>query len=216
MPALQPKLSSSLNSLSSASFPQAISRNQRLFYQPIRLLTLIIPHHVTVELRADDMAADSRYVIAANHQSMFDPFIICVALPPGIITQLAPFRFFAHNALFDKFLRHFLFAFGAFPASANNFYIYGLAAAQLFLEHKQTVMIFPEGKRTPHKIRPRSGIEVLAKLPQVKIIPVHVEWRRGRWVWPSYSVTVGQPLEKAEKLSSLQILNRIYRLPINR
>jgi 1-acyl-sn-glycerol-3-phosphate acyltransferase len=187
--------------------------SQRVFYWPIRLVTHLLPHQIRVDLQPEDIRPHHRYVIAANHQSMFDPFVVCATLPPDILAQLTPLRFFAHNALFDKFLRHFLFAFGAFPASANNSYIYGLAAAQLFLEHNQSVMIFPEGKRTPHKIRPRSGIEVLAKTPQVEIIPVHIEWRRDRWLWPCYSITVGRSLEATEKLSALQIINRIYRLP---
>ncbi|HSX02262.1 MAG TPA: lysophospholipid acyltransferase family protein [Candidatus Saccharimonadia bacterium] len=214
MSATQVKSFASLDSLLSPGRLRVILLSQRVLYWPIRLITHLLPHRTRVNLQPGDISPDHCYIVAANHQSMFDPFIICVALPPGILAGLAPLRFFAHNALFDKFLRHFLFAFGAFPASANASYIYGLTAAQLFLKHHQSIMIFPEGKRTPHKIRPRSGIEVLAKTPQVKIIPVHIEWCRGRWLWPSYAITVGKPLEAAEKLTALQILNRIYRLPI--
>ena len=152
-------------------------------------------------------------MIAANHQSMFDPFVICSALPLRFFPHLAPFRYFAHNALFDKILRPFLFSFGAFPASRNNYYIYGLEAAKTFLSQHQTVMIFPEGRRVPVSTRPRSGVEVLAKNPNVEIIPVHLQWQKNKWGLRSYQLTVGHPL-KEKGLSARQIMNRVYKLPL--
>jgi 1-acyl-sn-glycerol-3-phosphate acyltransferase len=201
------------DSLLSAKLMKRIRLNQRLSYWFFRPVMLVSSSRTRQLLSPEELKPGIRYVIAANHQSMIDPFIICYAMSPGMFSKLVPFRYFAHNALFDKILTSTLISLGAFPASRNKHYAYGLKGAEAFLKHNQTTMIFPEGKRTPSRIRPRSGVEVLAKQPNVEIIPVHIQWRKNRLGWRSYQLTIGRPL-KEKNLSARQILNRIYKLPL--
>lgn len=173
-----------------------------------------MPHTILIQLEPGDLRPGSCYVIASNHQSMFDPFIICSALPLPLWLRLRSFRFFAHNGLFESLLtRYTMLALGSFPASSHSRYAYGIEAAVTFLSHGQTVVIFPQGRRMDERGRARSGVKVLADLPNVAVIPARVEWQRhGRWR-RSFRLTIGKPI-KERGLSAEQILNRIYELPV--
>lgn len=186
---------------------------QRLTYWIVRSGLRLVPHNVTVEFEPGDLKPGFRYVLAANHQSMADPFIICSMLPYPIWSRLRTFRFFAHNGLFEPpFLRHALLLLGSFPASNHRRYASGIYAAVNFLSHGQTVVIFPQGRRMAEKGKARSGVKVLAGLPNVAVIPARIEWQRqGRWR-RSFRLVVGRPMYEA-RLSAQQILNRIYQLP---
>ncbi len=172
-----------------------------------------IRHRSRVYLTVADLKGMGPYIIASNHQSMLDAFIISSTLPPAIFFRLGPFRYFAHNGLFDLILTPFLLVMGCFPASRNRRYAYGLEAAQSFLSQGQTLMIFPEGRRTPVSIRPRTGIKVLSEKTAAVIIPARIQWHFHRWGLRSYQLTIGRPLT-AQNLSARQIMNRIYKLPL--
>ncbi len=199
--------------LLSPALVRLIRFNQSFLYWIINAIMLLLPHRARVLVSMDELSLDYRYVITANHQSMADPFIICCSLPRELYMRLVPFRYFAHNGLFDRILQPILFSLGAFPAGRNKQYAYGLTAAQLFMKHGQTVVIFPEGRRVVKPVRPRSGIEVMARQPDVRVIPARIQWHKNRWGWRSYQVTFGQPLKERD-LSAQQILNRIYKLPL--
>ena len=171
-----------------------------------------IPHRVIIQIQPGDLKPGFRYVIAANHQSMFDPFVICACLPYRVWSRLRPFRFMAYNGLFEtQPMRSFLLMMGSFPASAHTQYASGLDASMSFLAQGQTVVIFPQGRRILDKGRARSGVKVLADLPKVAIIPARIEWQRhGRWQ-RSFRLVVGRPVLE-QNSSAQQILDRIYRL----
>jgi len=188
--------------------------NQTASYWFFRPMMAAFAYRTQLLLKPTQLDPSKHYIIAANHQSMIDPFVVCYALSPQLFARLVPFRYFAHNALFDKVLRSILLCLGAFPASRNSRYSYGLEAARLFLQHHQSIVIFPEGRRVVGLTRPRSGIEVLAKDPNVEIIPVHIQWYKNKWHYRSYRIVIGSPLTE-KNLSARQILNRIYKLPFS-
>ncbi len=178
-----------------------------------RLVLLGVRHRIRVELGPTDLRPEMRYVIAANHQSMVDPFVICSVLPRVLWRELEPFRFFGHNGLFESpLLAQVLLGLGTFPAREHDRYAYGIEAARVFLDHEQTVIIFPQGRRMRDKGEARRGIQVLAELPRVAVIPARIEWRRrnGR---PSFGLTIGKPFD-GHGQSAQQILDRIYKLTL--
>ncbi|HSX01612.1 MAG TPA: lysophospholipid acyltransferase family protein [Candidatus Saccharimonas sp.] len=173
-----------------------------------------MPHRITTLLQPGDLKPGVSYVIAANHESIIDPFVICSVLSPALWRRLRSFRFFAYNGLFRPYwLRMALLALGCFPAREHQRYVYGLDAAASFIARGQTVVIFPQGKRTLGRGRAHRGVEVLARMANVRVIPAHIEWQKlGKWR-RGFRLTIGQPLDGRAR-SADQLLDAIYGLDV--
>lgn len=202
--------------LSSTRYAWWVRFNQIFWYWPTRLLTTtLMSRRVRIDLRADDLSSSERYILASNHQSLADPFIICSELPGTLWPRLGVFRYFAHSGLFENFImRWLLLAFGGFPTRPVDKLPYGVEAAQAYLSRGQTVVIFPEGRRAlPGTVRARGGVARLAADPNTRVIPVRLEWRRAHgWTKRSYQLTVGKPLPPTQTAEA--VLEAIYALPL--
>jgi 1-acyl-sn-glycerol-3-phosphate acyltransferase len=153
----------------------------------------------------------TKYVLAANHQSMLDgPFIIA-SLPPEVGIGMMPIRFFIANIYFNKRpLRPLFLLMGCFPASAHDEYPYGLDFARAALSNHQAVFIFPEGQRTlPGRARVHRGVAVLSKLPDVQVIPVHINWTHQGLLKRRAGIHIGKPFVAAG-MTAPQIMAQIY------
>jgi glycerol-3-phosphate dehydrogenase (NAD(P)+) len=135
-------------------------------------------------------------IIAANHRSFFDPFLI------GTMTR-RPIYYVAKRELFEltPVLSWLLSALGAFPVSRGQGDQDTIRTAKELLARGELVLIFPEG----HRIRPgglevpRRGVGRLALETGVSVIPVSVIGtdlvRRGWLLRPrKVRVRAGQPL----------------------
>jgi 1-acyl-sn-glycerol-3-phosphate acyltransferase len=136
-------------------------------------------------------------ILAANHRSFFDPFLI------GTMTR-RPLYYVAKRELFEMnpLISWLLSALGAFPVSRGQGDQETIRTAKELLARGELVLIFPEG----HRIRPgalgapRRGVGRLALETGAPVIPVSVigtdEVRRG-WVLRPRKVRVraGQPLQ---------------------
>ncbi len=203
-----------LNQLTGPGLMRCIRLSQNIAVRCIRLYIRLTAHQTNVQLRVGDLVAGSTYIIASNHQTRLDPFIIAAELPEAVWRQLRPLRFFAYNDLFRSWpLRLLLLALGCFPAKPHNHYSSGVAAAEAMLQQYQTVVIFPEGKRVASKGQARPGVAALAQQPNVRLLPVHLQWHLTRWGRKSYRMVIGRPLD-ASKLPADQILSHIYHLQL--
>lgn len=82
-------------------------------------------------------------IVAANHRSFFDPFII------GTMTR-RPIYYMAKRELFDlhPVLSWLLTSLGAFPVDRGSGDQDSIATAKQLLSRGELVLIFPEGTRT--------------------------------------------------------------------
>lgn len=149
----------------------------------------------------------ARYVLYANHQSQIDPFLITASLPSRTITQLLPFRFFVNNSYLQGPRKALIYAMGGFPAYPEPNRTYGLERAKALLMSKQTVVIFPSGKRTRERIAKR-GISELATDPNVYLIPVFLDWKH-RW---RCQIHVGTPIKGGVSRSPEEFMQIVYKL----
>ncbi len=123
--------------------------------------------------------ANATYVLYGNHQHELDAALIAANLPRQYRSHLRPFRFITANIHFFRhpFLRHFLQAAGGYPAQVNEHgKAYGIDHGRFVLDKKQTLVIFPEGKRTPVRVRARTGITHMIGKRKVTMIPVKITW----------------------------------------
>lgn len=178
---------------------------------PLLLLFLfVVVNRQKVSPSIQKLGADGNYVLVANHRGMMDPFVIGYSLP----LKFRPWRFFVQNRFFKNWLLlPFLYVFGCFPARKEPGKKSGLEYGIELINRGQNLVIFPEGKisRFGEKILPKTGVEILAKIPNVAIIPARVNWNRKRLIFKSYSLSIGQPFI-GKNMTAEQIMDVVYSL----
>ena len=150
----------------------------RLFFR----VYFVLYHRVSVRglgKLMDFMAAGAKgrpVILAANHASYLDPPLVGMAFP-------RPLRFVAWDQLFTvPIFASLIRALGAVPVSHEN---KNSAAGLLrqvigFIEDGFSVLIFPEGERTPDgTLQPlEGGVALIALKTGAPIVPV---WIEGTW-----------------------------------
>jgi 1-acyl-sn-glycerol-3-phosphate acyltransferase len=160
------------------------------------------------------IAPQKSYILASNHQSAFDIFALLGYLP-------LQFRWIAKASLFRiPFLGWSMSRIGYIPIereSPRKAYRSMLAAAEK-VKHGVSVMIFPEGTRSPDGIlQPfKKGVLLIALKSQAPILPITITgtnkiMRKGDWRTYPGNVriiidppieTAGTSLQKEEELSA--------------
>ncbi len=167
-----------------------------------------------IQLKPSQLHNDFTYVIVSNHQGTMDPFVVCYSFNRELDKTLVPIHFFTANRFMKKpILTQWLALMGSFPAQRHDKYPYGLRMAEHLVANGQTVMIFPEGKvsQTDRHHKPKHGVEVLARMPDVRLIPARVQWDRNKGFLKAYSLAVGRPFN-GSKMSAEQIMDKVYSL----
>ena len=188
---------------------------QLVYWSVLQLPVRLLVHKKTVLLTKADLQG-KKYIIASNHQSQLDPFILVCCLPFSIFWHLAPIRFMAHNGLFSSpVMKWFQLTAGSFPAHQHEKYDFGLPGSEYFLKSNQPVLIFPEGKRVLYGTgEAKRGVSILADTDNTMLIPAKIVWyRRGILRW--CKVTINRPISAKGK-SPGEILDIIYNIDDNR
>jgi glycerol-3-phosphate dehydrogenase (NAD(P)+) len=149
--------------------------------------------HVYFRLRRhglDHIPSDGPVLVAANHRSFSDPFLIGTCLR-------RPLHFVAKVELFDKRWKAWiLLALGAFPIRRGESDEDAMETARIILERGGAVGIFPEGTRVrPGPLgEPRSGAGRLALETGAPLVPAAIIGtegiRRPKWLIRPRRVTV--------------------------
>jgi glycerol-3-phosphate dehydrogenase (NAD(P)+) len=143
----------------------------------------------------EHIPADGPLILAANHRSFLDPFVI------GMMTR-RPLYFVAKRELFShRLVAWFLNSLGAFPIERGKGDEGAMATARAIVESGGAVLIFPEGTRirTGGLAQPRRGVGRLALETGAPVVPVAIhgteEVRRGWRIRPRrVAVRAGRPL----------------------
>ncbi|HYB28301.1 MAG TPA: 1-acyl-sn-glycerol-3-phosphate acyltransferase [Solirubrobacteraceae bacterium] len=156
-------------------------------------------------------------ILAANHRSFFDPFVI------GTMTR-RPVYYVAKQELFahSRLLSWLLNALGAFPVTRGASDQEAIETARIILGRGEIVLMFPEGTRTrPGGLgKPRRGVGRLALESGAPVVPIAIigteDIRRGWRIRPrKVRLRAGRPLhfptvEKASPTLAGAVTDRIW------
>jgi glycerol-3-phosphate dehydrogenase (NAD(P)+) len=168
----------------------------KLVYWPVRCV-VYIGIRIWFRLRRTGTGhiPDGAVILAANHRSFLDPFVVGCCLR-------RPIYFVAKRELFENRLQAwFLNALGAFPLRRGESDEESVATALELLARGEAVVIFPEGTRIRSGSlgRPKRGVGRLALESGAPVVPLSLTGteraRRGWRIRPvKVSVRCGRPL----------------------
>ncbi len=136
-------------------------------------------------------------ILAPNHCSLADPWIMC-ALSPNPLRSLA-----AEDLFKVPGLKGFLYAMGAFPLKRGESDPAALQKARNYLAQSATLMIFPEGRCSPdgQPLPWLPGLAVLALRSGAPVVPIKIVGSRevlplGRYLprFGQIEVRLGAPI----------------------
>jgi len=134
-----------------------------------------------------------KVILAANHRSFLDPFVIGTCLR-------RPIYFLAKSEIFDsKAIGWFLNCLGAFPVRRGESDEQSMATALALLERGEAVVIFPEGtrRRSGPLQEPKRGVGRLALESGAPVIPIALAGtERARRGWRIRPVRVNIRCER--------------------
>jgi 1-acyl-sn-glycerol-3-phosphate acyltransferase len=150
-------------------------------------------------LRANGLAklpASGGYVLACNHVSSFDPWLLGMPLWPR-----RWLRFMAKSELYWWPLRLVLDSAGAFPVRRGVGDVEAINTAVRLAQEGNVVVMFPEGTRRSkglvkkHQPRPRSGAARIALEAGVPLVPAAVAGTDRLLRLGPLGVAYGSPVE---------------------
>ncbi len=144
----------------------------------------------------EHIPADGPVILASNHRSFFDPFVI------GTMTR-RPVYYVAKKELFtyNRLLSWLVNALGAFPVDRGAGDQDTIETAKVILGRGEIVLMFPEGTRTrPGALgKPRRGVGRLALETGAPVVPIAIigteDVRKGWRIRPrKVRLRAGRPL----------------------
>jgi 1-acyl-sn-glycerol-3-phosphate acyltransferase len=171
----------------------------------------------------EHLPAEGGFVVAANHNSNFDPWPLGMPLWPK--RQL---HFMGKSELFNPVLKPILVGGGAFPVKRGEHDAEAIETAVRLCREGKVVAMFPEGTRRTKGLRkrfehrPRTGAARIALAAGVPLLPAAVKGTDRLARLPRLAVAYGPPIRvddlaelaprEAAQEATDRLMAEVYRL----
>lgn len=178
-----------------------------IFYRTLGewILRPLLPRLYRIEGEGwDRIPAEGPAVLAANHESLIDPFILGVATP-------RPIHYMAKAELWRyPLLKQIMNAFGTFPVERGVSDSAAISHGRELLERGELLGVFPQGTCLPYRVRPyrrgaaRLALELGAPLLPVCVVGTERALRphRLKLGLPKIRILVGERLQTAARAAT--------------
>ena len=143
-------------------------------------ILIVIPIRIVFKIKRRgelEIKNSGRYIIAANHNSKLDPFLILASLPFRTYLKLIPIRFVTTQNYLNKWYhKFFLIPLGCISNKPKK-HKKPLEILEKRLRAGETIFIFPRGEleKKGLKSKPKVGVVYLERYVKgSKIIPVKI------------------------------------------
>jgi len=159
----------------------------------------------------ENMPEQGAAIVACNHLSFFDGFVLQYAIP-------RPLFFMGKAENFkNPFLRFFMYQIGAFPVQRGKFDRSAILQAQKVLDAGHVLGMFPEGTRTYDRgmVTAKTGTAHLAMKAKCSIIPVAMSGSQNilKRLFKKAAVTVKvcPPIFPQEKMNANELTDQLMK-----
>jgi len=151
-------------------------------------------YRVTV-IGADRIPLTGPVILVANHESLFDPWLLALATP-------RPVRYMAKSELWRyRIIGAAMDSFGAFPVERGTGDATAISRAAALLRAGEVLGMFPQGTSKIRAQRPfHRGAARLSLVTGAPLVPVSLVGTRGiPWPWKGRQtlIRVGEPISSA-------------------
>lgn len=191
------------------SFPRWTRSPLSRLVRRLTLPTLVLPatgYYMRMQVAGLEHVErlDRPVLFAANHQSHMDTPAIYRALPARLRYRIAPAmakEFFSPSLMSQLQYRMACQCFNAFPLPQRESPRAAFRYMRELVDQGHSILIYPEGQRTPTMLPFRRGVGMLAIHLNLPVVPVRLEGldrvlgREARWATRGpVQVTFGAPL----------------------
>jgi 1-acyl-sn-glycerol-3-phosphate acyltransferase len=172
-----------------------------------RLLAPVCRAIYRVEVRGEEhVPADGPVVVAANHPSVLDPFVLSTAIE-------RPLRYLAKAELWRvPLFAPLLDALGGIPVNRDMGDRAALAVALAALEHGDAVGIFPQGgvrRDAWHRGAARLALASGAPLLPARILATDEALRPGHVGFPRVAILIGEPIPVERRQPTIALASEL-------
>lgn len=153
----------------------------------------------------ENVPKEGGVIFAANHRSYADPPLVGSALHRQV-------HFLAKEELFSfKPFGWYISNLNAHPLNRNGGDVSALRAAKKLLEAGYPMIVFPEGSRskTDELRKPKPGVGLLAKMANVKVVPVYVHNSGHMAQFKRVAIQFAPPIDPSEYKTHQEIAERV-------
>lgn len=154
------------------AFDYSVTRDRKFCKVLVHVLGPFIRQHFKAQyFGIENVPADGKLIIACNHRSYFDPFLLCAGKTRSI-HYMAKLELFSVHPVVSWFLRHC----NAFPIKRGQHDTDAMDYAVRVVNDDKVLGIFPEGTRSieGERLRPKLGVARIANATHCDVLPASI------------------------------------------
>lgn len=150
-------------------FDFSVTRDRKFCKVLVKLIGPFIRKYFDAQyFGLENIPKEGKLIIACNHRSYYDPFLLCAGKTRSI-HYMAKLELFSVHPIVSWFLRHC----NAFPIKRGQHDVEAIKYAEKVVNEGKVLGIFPEGTRSIEgaRLKPKLGVARIANATHADVLP---------------------------------------------